>query len=43
MWGRVTIFVAFAQSGCFSIEAVFIAVNHPMPIKQAKKSFYQAL
>ena len=34
MWGRVTIFIAFAQSGCFSIEAVFIAVN---------QSFYQAL
>ena len=39
----IAIFVTFAQSWCFSIEAEFIAANHPMPAKQAKKSFYQAL
>ena len=43
MRGRVTIFVAFAQSGCFLIEAVFIAGNHPMPIKQAKKKLLPGL
>ena len=39
----IAIFVTFAQSWCFSIEAGFIAANHLMPVKQAKKSFYQAL
>ena len=27
----------------FSKEAGYIAANHPMPIKQAKRSLYQAL
>ena len=42
MWGRVAIFVSLLQVDVFSIEAGYIAASHPMSIKQAKKSFYQA-
>ena len=38
MWGGVAIFVVFSPSWCFSIEAEYIAANHPMPIKQTKKA-----
>ena len=38
MWGGIAIFVFFAPSWCFSIEAGYIAANHPMSIKQAKKA-----
>ena len=41
MWGRVAF--ALAPSWCFSREAGYIAANHPMPIKQARKSLHQAL
>ena len=40
--GGVAIFFAFAPSWCFSREVGYIAANHPMPIKQAKKSLHQA-
>ena len=36
-------FVAFAPNWCFLKEAGYIAANHPMPIKQAKRSLRQAL
>ena len=39
----VAIFFAFAPSWSFSGEVVYIVANHPMPIKQAKKSLHQAL
>ena len=38
MWGGVAIFVVFAPSWCFSIAAGYIVANHPMPIKQARKT-----
>ena len=34
---------AFALNWCFSREAGYIAANHPMSIKQARKSLHQAL
>ena len=34
---------AFAPSWPFSRKAGYIVANHPRPIKQARKSLYQAL
>ena len=38
MWGGVAIFVAFAPSWCFSIEAGYIAANHLCPSNKPKKA-----
>ena len=38
MWGGVAIFVVFASSWCFLIATGYIVANHPMSIKQAKKT-----
>ena len=37
MWGGVAIFVAFAASWYFSIEAGYIAANHLCPLSKPKK------